>query len=253
MGSQNSDCAGDAGEELDDADAAGGHDEGEKLEEENVELDFSEEEALSADEADMPKAKAKATAEAPMDAGSRATEENAMSEEDECKDAARPSRIQARQKGVSNIRWDPTQAHFKLRWQEDGARKSKCFSRSKHMAPGKTVQQADDRALRSATTYRNKLVRQGLILERRRSGATGVHWRRDRKYWEVRGVRHRVKNPKEDEGQQRSFTFRPLRNTPKEVEKARLLAVAKRQELTEHITPPRARWRSIAVSSPVFF
>merc|ERR1719362_1867221 len=58
-----------------------------------MEPDLSEEEALSADEADTPKAKAKATADVLMDTGTAAIEEEPMAEDDdECGDETGLSR-----------------------------------------------------------------------------------------------------------------------------------------------------------------
>jgi len=82
------------------------------------------------------------------------------------------------------------------------------------------AEQADNDALRAAVAFRNTLVQKGVIKEKkpeRPGGVKGVDWHQcDDKCWQV---------------QVEQVRFKPLDDTPGEIEKARLLAVAKRQEL----------------------
>jgi len=110
--------------------------------------------------------------------------------------------------------------------------KTKSFSRNHFMTPGRSEAQADNDALRAAIAFRKSLVRQGIIRERRPvrpGGCRGVYWESTTKQWAVR-IRD------SSGGKVRTIAranFKPLDDTPEEIEKARLLAVAKRREL-EH-------------------
>jgi len=139
--------------------------------------------------------------------------------------------MQARKSGVSNCYWDAHDSTWRVKWQVDGRKHLKCFTRKQFTIAGKTVEQADSDALRAAVAFRNTLVQQGVIRKKppeRPSGATGVTWHRKGQHWRAKLVRC-------SNGQRKGkqAIFKPLDDTPNGIEKARLLAVAKRKEMEQ--------------------
>ena len=95
---------------------------------------------------------------------------------------------QTKRSGVTNCAWNAANSHWQVYWKDDGCRQSKLFTRHQYMAPGKSVEQADNDALVAALAHRATLVQQGLIKEKRTvrsSGVVGVNWKPDKNSWRV--------------------------------------------------------------------
>jgi len=135
---------------------------------------------------------------------------------------------QSRQSGVSHCHWNSRSRRWTVSWSFEGVRRHKLFTRARFMTRGKTAEQADNDALREAVAFRNTLVQNGEITEKKEAtgGVKGVLWSREKKCWVVT-IRQTIQGKLTHV---KWVRFRPKDDTPTEIEKARLLAVAKRQK-----------------------
>ncbi|CAK0792227.1 unnamed protein product, partial [Prorocentrum cordatum] len=144
-------------------------------------------------------------------------------------------RVVAKQSGVLGVHWSTRVQGWKVAWEfnREGSRKqhAKVFSVARYQQPGRGPEAAEAAALQAAVALRRELERTGQArapkAAERRSGVPGVVWKNGSKTWYVR-------LQKDVDGKRTTLHggyFTPKDDTPEELERARLLAVARLREL----------------------
>ncbi|CAK0872766.1 unnamed protein product [Prorocentrum cordatum] len=140
--------------------------------------------------------------------------------------------VVAKQSGVPGVCWSVTKQGWKVSWQEGHKGRAKCFPAARYQQPGRGPEAAEAAALQAAVAFRRELERAGQArapkAAERRSGVPGVFWESSGRAWRVqlKSVSASGKQTRIQGG-----SFRPKDDTPEEVERARLLAVARLREL----------------------